>query len=162
MTIRNNYEVSSPGAERHWEVPYARLENGAPTETQPAKVTAQTIGQEMTGTILTIDATNSIALIDFTHSMVYRHLVRNVATYNAGAENTWAAINEGDVIYYDGSATMPADCFLSLSPLDNLGAANPIFGHAVRMDETDGALFPKGAGGVASTQANVGVMQEGA
>lgn len=159
--IHNDYEVSSEGAVRHWEIPYARLEDATPTPTNPAAVLSVLPGTQLTGTILTVDAAAATAVIDFTCSMVYRFTVRNVLTYNAGAEATWGAINIGDPIYYDRSATMPVGTYLSTSPLDNTGAANALFGHAVAMDDTDAALFAKGAAGVASTQ-TVGVMQVGA
>jgi len=165
-TVHSDYEVSSEGAVRHWEIPYSRLEDATPTPTSAAKVTSAVVGAELTGTILTIDAVNSFAVIDFTHSMVYRHDVRTVATYNAGVENTWQALNIGDTVYYDGSATMPAGVYLSVSPLDNLGAANPIFGHIVPAPsttgfDTDAASFPLAAGAAGNTH-RVAVMQEGA
>jgi len=158
--IRHDYEVSSEGAVRHWEIPYARLEDTTPTVSLPAKVTCITAGLEVTGTILSIDADESVAVIDFTCSMVYWHEVRNVLTYSAEAESTFGAINIGDTIYYDGSATMPAGVYLSTSPLNNLGAANPIFGRVVPRNDTDMALYPKG-GVTASTQ-ECAVMQVGA
>lgn len=158
MTIRNNYEASSEGAVRHWEVPQARLENNAPTPTQPAALTSRTAGTQLTGTILGVDNDDDIALIDFTPSMVYRHFVRNVLTYSGAAENIFGAINAGDAVYYDGSGTMPADVFLSTSPLDASGNANPLFGFVVPADEDD--TFPKGTTS-ASTQ-TCAVMQRGA
>lgn len=160
-TIRNNYEVSSEGAVRHWEIPYARLEDATPTPSNPAAVLSRLAGTQLTGTILTVDARTSVAVLDVTASMVYRQPVRNVLTYAAGAEATWGNANIGDPVYYDRSATMPAGVYLSLSPLDAAGAANPLFGHVVPMDDTDMALYPKGANGVASTQ-SLGVMQCGA
>lgn len=159
--IRHDYEVSSEGAVRHWEIPYARLEDATPTPSNPAAVLSLLPGTQLTGTILTIDATNSVAVIDFTCSMVYNHDVRNVLTYAAAVEATWGPINIGDPVYYDRSATMPAGVFLSTSPLDNTGAANALFGHVVPMNDTDMALYPKGAALVASTQ-ECGVMQIGA
>jgi len=165
--VKLDYEVSSEGAVRHWEIPYARLEDATPTPTSAACVTSAVAGTEMTGTVLTIDATNSIAVIDFTHSMVYRHDVRTVLTYNPGvAELTWQALNIGDVVYYDGSASMPAGVYLSVSPLNTGGTANPIFGHIVPAPsttgfDTDAALFPLAAG-VAGNTHRVAVMQEGA
>jgi hypothetical protein len=119
----------------------------------------------MTGTVLTIDAVNSIAVVDFTHSMVYRHDVRTVLTYNPGvAELTWQALNIGDVVYYDSSATMPAGVYLSVSPLNTDTTANAIFGHIVPAPsgfDTDAASFPLAAG-VAGNTHRVAVMQEGA
>lgn len=164
--VHSDYEASSEGAVRHWEIPYARLEDTTPTPTSAAKVTSAVVGTELTGTILTIDAVNSFAVIDFTHSMVYRHDVRTVATYKAAVEATWQALNIGDTVYYDGSATMPAGVYLSVSPLDNLGAANPIFGHIVPQPSTTGwdtdlTSFPYAAGASGNTH-RVAVMQEGA
>lgn len=156
--VHHDYEVSSEGAVRHWEIPYASLEDTTPTPTSAALVTPTLPGAGLTGTILTVDATDSIAVIDFTASMVYRHDVRNVLTYNAGNEATWGAIAIGANIYYDGSATMPAGVYLSTSPLDNTGAANTPFGWVV--DDGTGQTFPVG-GVVASTQ-RLAVMQRGA
>lgn len=165
--IKHDYEVSSEGAIRHWRIPYARLEDATPTPSNPAKVTSAVPGTELTGTILSIDAVNSDAIIDFTHSMVYLQEVRTVLTYKGAAENTWQALNIGDTVYYDGSATMPAGVYLSVSPLDNLGVANPIFGHIVTGKQTvppfvdDSGDYPKAAG-VAGNTWFCAVMQEGA
>ena len=143
--IRHDYEVSSEGAVRHWEIPYARLEDATPTPSLPAAVLSVLPGTQLTGTILTIDPGDSVAVIDFTNSMVYWHEVRNVLTYTEGAEATFGVINIGDPVYYDRSATMPVGVYLSTSPLDSTGAANPLFGFAVPRDDDDMALFPKGA-----------------
>ncbi len=158
--IRNDYEVSSEGAVRHWEIPYARLEDATPTPTFPAAVISLLPGTQMVGTILTIDAGDEVAIIDFTHSMVYNHTVRNVLTYDGGTENTFGVINIGDPVYYDGSATMPPGTYLSTSPLDNLGAANPLFGFVVPKNDTDMAMYPKGA--VTASTETCGVSQKGA
>jgi hypothetical protein len=161
-TVHSDYEVSSEGAVRHWEFPYARLTDSSPTPTNAAEVTGLLIGHELTGTILTIDAGRSVAIIDVTPSMVYRHDVRNVLTYNPGvAELTFGPINIGDPVYYDHSATMPAGVYLSTSPLGTGGTANPLFGFVVASDEVDQALFPKGAALVGSTH-RCAVMQLGA
>jgi len=158
-TINQDYEVSSEGAVRHWEIPYARMTDTTPTVTQPAEVTCLLAGSELTGTVLAVDSDDSVAIVDFTCSMVYEHNVRNVLTYSGAAENTWGAINIGDLVYYDSSGTMPAGTKLSTSPLDSAGGANPIFGRAVAYDiATD--TFPKG-GVTASTQV-CAVMQVGA
>ena len=159
--VNSDYQVSSEGAVRHWEIPYARLSDVTPTVSNPAKVTCDTAGNELCGTILSVDAGDSVAVIDFTAGMVYWQEVRNVLTYAGAVENTWGPINIGDEIYYDDSATMPAGVYLSTSPLNNVGTANPLFGRAVPRDHTDMALFPKGAALVASTQ-DVAVMQRGA
>jgi len=165
--ISHDYEVSSEGGVRHWEVPYARLEDATPTVSNPAcvvdDIAAPGTGTRLCGTILSVDAVNSIATIDFTCSMVYRQPVRNVNAYIAGgAENGWAAIQFGAPIYYDNSGTMPAGCYLSLSPLNNANpqVANPLFGFAVGWSDADTASFPKAVINVASTT-DVAVMQRG-
>lgn len=160
-SIHNDYEVSSEGCVRHWEIPYARLTDATPTPTNPAQVTSLLAGTNLMGTILSVDATNSVALIDFTASMVYQFTVRNVLTYNPGvAELTWGPINIGDLIYYDASATMPVGTYLSTSPLNTGGTANALFGYAVPASDADAALFPKG--GVLGSTQTVAVMQIGA
>lgn len=157
--IQHDYEVSSEGAVRHWEIPYARLTDATPTPTNPAEVTSVIPGTQLTGTILSVDAGESVAVIDFTCSMVYYQYVRNVLTYNGGVEATWGAINIGDPVFYDNSATMPAGIYLSTSPLDNLGVANTLFGHVVPKD-VDNETFPKG--GVTASSQRCAVMQIGA
>lgn len=159
--VRNNYELSSEGSIRHWEVPYARLENATPTENEPCMMLSVIPGTQVGGTILSVDATDSIAIVDFTNSMVYRHAVRNVLTYGAGpAEATWGPINIGDPIFYDRSAIMPANVFLSTSPLDALGVANARFGVAV-LAEGIIAAYPYGNALAGSTH-DIAVMQHGA
>ena len=128
MPVGNDYEISSEGAVRHWEVPYARMTDATPSVGNPAEMTALTAGTEVGGTVLAIDAVVSRAVVDFTCSMIYKHKVRNVRTYSGAAENTWGVIDVGNRVYYDNSVTMPADVYLSTSPLDNLGVANSLFG----------------------------------
>ncbi|HUV28108.1 MAG TPA: hypothetical protein VMW34_12150 [Anaerolineales bacterium] len=162
MVIRQDYEVSSEGAVRHWEIPYARLEDPLPVVTMPAQVNGLLAGSQLTGTILSIDAVTSVAVIDFTCSMVYWQEVRNVLTYVGNVEATWGVINIGDPIYYDGSATMPATIFLSTSPLDDAGPANTLFGWAVPRSDADMALFPKGIAIAPGSTVEIAVMQRGA
>jgi len=129
MPVGNDYQVSSEGAVRHWFVPYARMTDTTPTVGNPAELTALVAGTEIGGTVLSIDASVSMAIVDFTCSMVYKHKVRNVRTYNVGvAELTWGVLDVGTRVYYDNSASMPADVYLSTSPLDLTGAANSLFG----------------------------------
>jgi hypothetical protein len=168
MAIRPTYEGSSEGAVRHWEIPFTRLNNAvAPTPTQPAYVTVPAAERALrhgaTGTILSTDTTHvpSVAVIDFTRGAVYKHNVRNVLTYGGQAEASWGALNVGDPVYYDDSATMPADYFLSKSPSNGAGLVNPLFGFIVAIDDVDAALYPK-AGAVAASLTNVAVIQRGA
>ena len=148
-------------------VPYARMEDITPTEHKPAAVLSGLNGAQLTGTIVDIDATNSYATINIADDFGAYHQVRNVLTYAAAVEATWGQINFGSIIYYDRSATMPAAVKLSLSPLDNTGAHNPIFGYAgfAQTEEetpwnTSRDPYPLGAAGVASTQEDVVVIQK--
>lgn len=153
--IRNDYEVSSEGAVRHWDIPFDNLEDTTPTASLPAALTSNTNGTQLTGTVLVVDDDDSMAVIDFTHSMVYEHNVRNVLTYDTGAEATWGAINVGDPIYYDRSSTMPINAKLSTSPLDSTGEANPLFGFRVPANDNDVSAV---GDNTASTQ-SIAVMQ---
>ena len=166
MAVQTNYEVSSEGAVRHWEFTCARMTHNTPMETEPAEVTSLLLGTKITGTTLGIDPATITglpavtALVDVTHSAVYRHLVRNVLTY-AGAEASWGTIAEGDPIYYDPSASMLAlDLRLSTSPIRTGGGANTLFGFAVGADDADRATFPKGL--ATADTVLVAVMQRGA
>jgi hypothetical protein len=167
--VNRDYEVSSESAVRHWEIPYTRLHDQTPTPTNPAQVTSTQVGTEMTGTVLSIDAVASMAVIDFTHSMVYWQEVRTVVGYNIGvAENAWQALNIGDTVYYDDSVGMPAGVKLSVAPANLAGVANPVFGHIVPGQalagggfDTDAATYPKAAG-AAGNNWWCAVMQEGA
>ena len=152
------YEVTSQNS-GHWPVPYARMSDVTPTPTNPARVTATLAAAEVCGTVLSIDANVSMAVVDFSPAMVYLHNVRNVTTYALGAESAWAAINIGDVIYYDPSGTMPAGVKLSTSPLDEDDDANPVFGRAVAANPTDAALYP--LGGITASTQTCAVMQVG-
>ena len=159
--INNDYEVSSEGGVRHWEVPYARLEDATPTPTNPACVTSQLLGTQVCGTILGVDATASVATIDFTCGMVYWFEVRTVTTYAQEAESAWADINIGNVVYYDSSATMPAGVYLSQAAAAADTSANPIFGYVMMHPSETAASFPKLAG-VAGNTHWCAVMQRGA
>ncbi|NMC34208.1 MAG: hypothetical protein GYA36_17375 [Veillonellaceae bacterium] len=157
MTIRHDYEVSSEGAVRHWAFPTARLENPHPVPTEPAAILSNTPGTQLTGVVLSVSADDTIAVIDTTSHMVYNMLVHNVLTYSTGVEATWGAINIGDPVYYDRSATMPTGVYLSTSPQDNTGTDNPLFGFVVpKNTDVDMPAYPKG-GATASTQ-TCGVM----
>ena len=161
MPIQDNYEASSDGAERNWEIPYTRCTVNPPIPTEPMMVTGLPLGSQLTGTTLTVDAVAAVAIVDFTPTKVYYHDVRTVITYNPGvAENGWRALNIGDVVYYDNSASMPAGVRLSTSPLNTAGAANPVFGWIVPTDPVDMALYAKAAGGSGNTW-RCGVMQKG-
>lgn len=170
--VHPDYECASEGAIRHWEIPYADLYDVTPTPTEAASTDGRVNGINLSGTLLAIDAVNSMAVLDVTCGMVYRHDVRNVLTYvggGGGVEATWGVINIGDPVYYDPSTTMVAlGIYLSTSPLRNdAGAtANTRFGWVVACPatagfDTDAASFPLGGAGAGTTH-RVAVMQRGA
>jgi hypothetical protein len=148
--ILNDYEHSS-GPMLPFVVPYARLHDTTPTESNPCRVTSLLAGTMFCGALITCDAGDSIAVVNGAPGAVYNWPVRNVLTYAAAVEATWGAINVGDLIYYDDSATMPAGVFLSTSPLNNLGTANTRMGVVLPKVSELAALYPLG-GVTASTQ----------
>jgi len=141
-------------------VPYARLTDTTPTIGNPCELTSLLPGTALCGSIMSIDAGDSIAIVNSAPAFIGNWEVRNVLTYSGEAENTFGAINIGDLIYYDNSATMPAVVYLSTSPLDNLGVANTLFGSVEVITSEAAALYPLG-GATASTQ-DCQVQQKGA
>jgi hypothetical protein len=151
MVVRSttyDYEQSSEsGRERHLDVPYTGLTDATPTLGDPAQVTGLPAGSQVTGTIVTVDATDAIAIINTADGAVYRHNVRSVTAYNPGvAENAWRVLNIGDEVWYDHSASMPAGCYLSLAPTGTDTVANTPFGHIVMMQDETVLSYPKGTG----------------
>lgn len=156
--------ISIKTRSRHWEVTLARLEDTAPTLYDPVclvnDAAAPGSGPQITGTYIS-DFDTTTAVVDVEPGMVYHHNVRTALTYSiAGAEESWAALEEGSPVYYDRSSTMPALCFLSLSPKDENGADNAFFGVVVRGPEEVAADFPKAAGASGNTH-GAAVMQLG-
>lgn len=157
--ILSNYEHSS-GPVFTIAVPYARLTDVTPTEGNPCELTSLLAGTQLCGTIMTIDAGDSIAVVNVAPCFIGNWEVRNVLTYAAAVEATWGAINVGDLVYYDNSATMPAGVYLSTSPLDNLGVANTLFGAIATITSEAAALYP--LGGITASTQDCQVMQRGA
>ena len=156
-TITQSYEVSSEsGRERHVRIPYARLTDVTPTLHDPAQVTSVVAGTQMTGTVVTLDATDSVVILNVATGAAYFHNVRNVLTYNAGpvAEATWGAINVGDPVFYDAEQDTLNGIKLSTSPLQSDGATpNTLFGYVTMFQEEVNATdFPKGTAIAGSTQ----------
>lgn len=150
-TTTAGYEQSSEaGRERLVKVPYARMADATPTIHDPAQVTGLLAGAQMTGTVITIDATNSEALLNISCAAVFRHNVRTVLTYDgANNEATWGAINVGDPVYYDptADANTAGVCKLSTSPLQGDAAtSNPRFGTILMLQTETAASFAKAAG----------------
>jgi hypothetical protein len=169
MTIHNDYEHSS-GPVIPIQVPYARL-TAAPVPSNPCEITRATAvgaGDEATtapglcGTLLSTDASDSIAVVNVAPCFVGYWQVRNVLTYNPGVgELTFGAINIGDRVYYDSSASMPAGVFLSTSPLNTDNLPNTLFGHVVLVGgDAEIAAYPKGNATVSTQLCHV--IQRGA
>ena len=82
------------------------------------------------------------APVEVSTDKAVKHYVSNVLTYNAAVEATWAAIDIGNKVYYDGSALKddPAHTGkkirLTMSPLDKTGATNVQFGIAATKTTT--------------------------
>jgi len=158
-SILANYENSS-GPVFTIAVPYARLTDTTPSEGNPCELTSVTAGTQLCGTVLSTHAGDSVAIVNVAPGFVGNWEVRNVLTYAAAVEATWGAINVGDPVYYDNSATMPAGVYLSTSPLDNTGAANTLFGYIACIASEDAALYP--LGGITASTQDCQVMQRGA
>ena len=157
--ILRGYEHSS-GPVFTIAVPYARLTDTTPTEGNPCELTSLLPGTALCGSIMSIDAGDSIAIVNVAPAFIGNWEVRNVLTYSGAAENTWGAINIGDLVYYDNSATMPAGVYLSTSPLDNLGVANTLFGSIEVITSEAAALYP--LGGITASTQDCQVQQKGA
>ena len=167
-TTTYNYEQSSEsGRERHIRIPYARLKDVTPQLHDPFCVTSITIGMEMCGTIITLDATASEIIGNVAEGARYLHNVRTVRTYNNDGppqtEATWAALNIGDPVYYDETifTTSVGVTHLSTAPLHGDGVTpNPRFGTIVMAQGETAADFPKAAGQAGNTW-DVAVLQCG-
>ena len=149
--ITQGYEQSSEaGRERLVKIPYARMADVTPTVHDPAQVTGLLAGAQMTGTVITIDATNSEAILNVAGAAVFRHNVRTVSGYDgANNENAWVALNIGDPVYYDptADANTAGVCKLSASPVQgDAGTANPRFGTIGMLQTETAASFAKVAG----------------
>ena len=169
MTVRSTtygYEQSSEaGRERHVKIPYGSLKDATPTIGDPACVDSVIVGMEITGTVITINATNETAIINFAEGAVYRHNVRNALTYNVDGppqtEATWGAINVGDPVFYDENQDALNGIKLSIAQFEGNGTTpNPRFGTIVMLQDEDADDFPGGSEqeGVSDSH---GVLQAG-
>ena len=146
-------QSSESGRERMVKIPYARLTDQTPTIGDPAQITGLLPGAQMTGTVITVDAVDSEAMINRAEGAVYRHNVRTVLTYNGGnAEATWGVINIGDPVYYDLTSDANHGVKLSTSPLQGDAAtANARFGTVIMLQSEDADDFAKAAGAAGNT-----------
>lgn len=134
--------VSLPTRERHVRISLAVMLDTTPAEHDPVAVTPVKALNAVHGTIVSKDTVYGI--VDVSNGSVHRHNVRNVLTYDVyGDEDTFAQIVEGSPVYYDNSATMPANVMLSMSPLNDVGAVNALFGFVVLDADEVASIFPK-------------------
>ena len=164
-TAGANAQISMKARARHWEFSYSRLEDITPTVWDPFALVNDAAppgdGQQICGTVLTLNTQDDIMLGDIEPGSVYHHNIRTVLTYDTGGEATWGPFEEGYSVYYDRSSTMPAGCFLSLSPLDENDVDNPLFGVVVLGPKEVVGDFPKG-GTTAGQTLGTAVLQAGA
>ncbi len=146
-------QSSEAGRERNVKIPYSRMADTTPTIHDPAQVTGLLAGAQMTGTVVTIDAVRSEAILNIAVGAVFRHNVRTVSGYNGGnAENAWTALNIGDPVYYDPTSDANNGVKLSVSPLQGDSAtANPRFGTILMLQSEDADDFSKAAGASGNT-----------
>jgi hypothetical protein len=151
-TTTYGYEQSSEGGrERHVEVPYDSLTSD-PVLHAPARVVCNNLATgALTGTIVTLDDADEIAVINVAKGAIYAHNVRNVLTYSGGSEATFGQITIGARVYYDPSSTMPAGCYLSLAASNAAGGSNTPFGWVVMLQDETANDFPKGSSSSGST-----------
>ena len=141
-TVKADYDVSGPPAQPQ-RFAFTQLVDTSPVKSNPALV-ANTTG--LGGVIESVDGDLDLAILDVSPGRVTRQNVRNVATYAAGAEATWAQIIVNKKVYYDTSGTLPTDCHLSLSPLNSAGGSNKLWGVIVMTKDETAASYPKTTG----------------
>lgn len=136
--------ISIPANAHHRNVSLSALADADPAKYDPVAIPVGNL-IAFHGTAVSID--DLIAVVDVTHGSIHRHNVRNVATYNTGAEATFVEIKEGTLVYYDDSSTMPNNVFLSCSPTNAAGDSNCLFGVVVLDQDESEDDFPKGGSG---------------
>ena len=149
--VIQDYEVMLFAGGVNITVPYSRLVDTTPFAGNPAALQSRINGTQLTGVIIADDPARQRVTLHVPGAAVIKATVRNVTTYAGSVESAWAAMNIGDPVFYDRSATMPAATSLSTAAQDNAAVANPIAGFVVELvgDGTD--TFPKGTA-TASTQ----------
>jgi len=82
----------------------------------------------LTGVVMTVQGT--LAQVNLADKFVSKQYVANILTYATASPATWkATFAAWDLVYVDDSAGLSAGVTLSLSPLNQAGSANPLFGY---------------------------------
>jgi len=81
--------------------------------------------QNLTGVVISYDATALIAVVNVAHCFIVRDYVSNISGYNGAAPNAWeAAPVIGQPVYIDDSAALGAGCTMSMSAANSAGVNN--------------------------------------
>lgn len=84
----------------------------------------------LTGVVITYNATNDRAIVNLAEKYAVRAYVANVLTYSGGNPNTFdTSLAIGEPVYVDDSDTIAAGVTLSRSPLNSAGTVNPLAGY---------------------------------
>jgi len=84
----------------------------------------------ITGVVVTYDATSDIAVVNIASCQIVRAYVSNIIGYNGGAANAWeAAPVIGQPVYVDDSDDLGQGCTLSMSASNDAAVANPLAGY---------------------------------
>lgn len=83
----------------------------------------------VTGVVMTCEDNAEISEVNIAHGFAIKQYVANVLTYNAGAPATFeTAPIIGQPVYVDPSGDLSEGVTLSMSPLDEAGLKNPLWG----------------------------------
>jgi len=84
----------------------------------------------ITGIVVSYNATSDIAVVNIAACQIVRAYVSNISLYGGEAPTAWkSAPIIGQPVYVDDSADLGAGCTLSMSAVNHAGIANPLAGH---------------------------------
>lgn len=81
----------------------------------------------MTGVVVSVQG--RLVVVNIAHGFAILNYVSNILTYNGGNANSWeSAPVIGQPVYVDDSNDLGEGCTLSMSPLNDAGVKNPLWG----------------------------------
>ena len=84
----------------------------------------------ITGVVVSYNATSDIAVVNIASCQIVRAYVSNIEGYNQGAANAWEdAPVIGQPVYVDDSDDLGAGCTLSMAATGDATVANPLAGY---------------------------------
>ena len=112
------------------------------------RTTADGRPQNLTGVVVSYDATALIAVVNVAHCFIVRDYVSNISGYDgAGTSNAWeAAPVIGQPVYIDDSNNLGAGCTMSMSALNENDVANPLAGWLMYCQDEYYDRYISGAG----------------